>query len=140
MYAAEATSPDITAVLQDWSRGDPEALDRLMPMVFEELRRAARYYFQWEDADHTLQPTALVGEVCLRLMDRRKVHWENRRQFFAFAGKLMRLILIDYAKARKAAKRGGKIPRVPLTGDIDKPLDPLSSSGFPLPPSSASGP
>jgi RNA polymerase sigma factor (TIGR02999 family) len=116
----ETTSGEVTAVLRDWSRGDPDALDKLMPLVLEELRRGANFYFQCEDADHTLQPTALVNEVCLRFMGWKKVRWENRRQFFAFAGQLMRRILIDYAKARRAAKRGGDVEMQSLTGALDR--------------------
>lgn len=111
---------EITARLKDWSDGDPEGLDKLMPLVLEELRRGAHFYFQREDADHTLQPTALVSEVCLRLMGWKKVSWENRKQFFAFAGQLMRRILIDYAKARKTTKRGGEVEMFSLTGAMDR--------------------
>ncbi|MCB1055059.1 MAG: sigma-70 family RNA polymerase sigma factor [Acidobacteria bacterium] len=111
---------EITAKLQLWNEGDPEALDQLMPLVLEELRRCAYFYFNREDADHTLQPTALISEVCLRLMSLRKVQWENRRQFFAFAGKLMRRVLIDAAKVRKAAKRGRHVEIVSLTGGMDR--------------------
>jgi RNA polymerase sigma factor (TIGR02999 family) len=116
----ETTSGEVTAVLRDWSRGDPDALDKLMPLVIEELRRGANFYFQCEDADHTLQPTALVNEVCLRFIGWKKVRWENRRQFFAFASQLMRRILIDYAKARRAAKRGGDVEMQSLTGALDR--------------------
>ena len=111
---------EITASLKRWSDGDPAGLDRLMPLVLDELRRAAHFYFQREDADHTLQPTALVSEVCLRLMGWKKVRWDSRKQFFAFAGQLMRRILIDYAKARKAAKRGGDVEMMSLTGAMDR--------------------
>jgi RNA polymerase sigma factor (TIGR02999 family) len=116
----EAVPGEITAKLKDWSRGDPDALSHLMPVVVGELKRAAHFYFLKEDADHTLQPTALVSEVCLRFMGRKKVSWENRKQFFAFAGKLMRHILIDYAKARKAAKREGSVEMLSLTGAMDR--------------------
>lgn len=123
MEEGETRCGDITAVLEDWNRGDPAALDRLMPLVLGELRRGAYFYFKREDADHTLQPTALVSEVCLRLMGLRKVQWENRKQFFAFAGQLMRRILIDYAKARKTAKRGGEVEMFSLTGALDRETD-----------------
>lgn len=91
-----------------------------MSLVFDELRSAAHFYFQREDPSHTLQPTALVSEVCLRLMGWRKVRWENRQQFFSFAGQLMRRLLIDYAKHRKAEKRGSKFQILPLTGALDR--------------------
>lgn len=109
---------DITEILQEWSQGDPSALERLIPLVFEDLREIAGRMFQRESEAHTLQPTALVNEVYLRLIDQRKVHWQNREQFFGVAGMLMRRILIDYAKGRQAAKRGSGIPNVPLDETI----------------------
>lgn len=117
-------SGEITIQLQEWSRGNPEALEHLFPLVLEDLRRAAGYYFQREDADHTLQPTALVNEVCMRLMGWRKVQWENRAQFFSFAGKFMRFVLIEYARARKAAMRGGGIQMESLTAALEQGLRP----------------
>lgn len=120
------SSSEITALLNDWSRGDREALERLMPLVFGELRQLARSYFRHEPAGHTLQPTALVNEVYMRLVEQRKVQWDNRSQFFAFAALLMRRILVDHAKARHTAKRGGDVPRLPLEDALaigEKPLD-----------------
>ena len=105
---------DITTLLKEWSQGDEQALDQLMPQVFGELRRVARGYFEGESPGHTLQPTALVNEVFLRLVDRRKVSWENRSHFFGFAAQLMRRILVDHARGRKADKRGGGIAFAPL--------------------------
>lgn len=105
---------EITRLLTHWSNGDPEALERLMPLVFEDLRRLARKQFGAESPGHTLQPTALVSEVYMRLTDQRKVEWESRAQFFAFAAMLMRRILVDHAKARRAAKRGGDVLKLPL--------------------------
>lgn len=105
---------DVTRLLQDWSRGEPAALEELMPLVFEDLRKMARWHFQRESADHTLQPTALVNEVYLRLADQRKVQWDDRGQFFSFAALLMRRILVDYAKGRKTAKRGNGLQILPL--------------------------
>ncbi len=112
---------DVTTILQDWSQGDPSALEKLIPLVFEDLREIAGRMFQRESDGHTLQPTALVSEVYLRLIDQRKVHWQNREQFFGVAGMLMRRILIDYAKGRQAAKRGSGIPNVPLDETIALP-------------------
>ena len=89
-------------------------MERLIPLVFEELRQIAGRMFQRESEGHTLQPTALVNEVYLRLMDQRKVHWQNREQFFGVAALMMRRILVDYAKGRQAAKRGSGAPMVPL--------------------------
>ena len=122
------TSPgEITELLAEWSDGDPEALERLMPLVFEDLRQLARKHFRREPDGHTLQPTALVHEVYVRLAGQRKVEWENRAQFFAFAAMLMRRILVDHAKARRTAKRGGGVRKLPLDeafampggGDLD---------------------
>ncbi len=105
---------DITTLLLDWGRGDQEALGQLMPLVFDELRRVAKVYFADERAGHTLQPTALVNEVFLRLMDRRQVSWENRAHFFGFAAQLMRRVLVDHARGRGAAKRGNHPPKASL--------------------------
>lgn len=114
---------EITARLKEWSEGDPDGLHNLMPLVLDELRRGAHFYFQREDADHTLQPTALINEVCIRLMGWKKVSWDSRKQFFAFAGQLMRRILIDYAKARKTTKRGGEVELFSLTGAMDREVE-----------------
>ncbi len=109
-----ALDSDITTLLQDWNEGDQNALEQLMPLVFGELRRVARGYFVDERPGHTLQPTALVNEVFLRLVDRRKVSWENRSHFFGFAAQLMRRILVDRARSRRADKRGGGAALAPL--------------------------
>lgn len=105
---------DVTGLLVDWSRGDDQALERLMPLVVDELRHLARSHFRREPDGHTLQPTALVNEVYLRLTDQRQVQWDNRSQFFAFAATLMRRVLVDHAKARHTAKRGGNVRKVSL--------------------------
>lgn len=103
---------EITCLLVAWGDGDESALNRLMPAVAAELRRIAERYFQREDSGHTLQPTALVNELYLRLVDRRSVNWKNRAHFFGFAADTMRHILVDHARARRAAKRGeGVRPR-----------------------------
>ena len=109
-----SSSGEITELLAEWSQGDPDALERLMPLVFEDLRQLARKHFRREPEGHTLQPTALVHEVYVRLVGQRKVEWQNRAQFFAFAAMLMRRILVDHAKARRTAKRGGKVQKLPL--------------------------
>ena len=103
MPATEA----VTQLLIDWSNGDQAALDRLMPVVYDELRRLASNYLRRERAGHTLQPTALVNEAYLRLVDQRKARWQNRAQFFGVAAQLMRRILVDHARVRQAQKRGG---------------------------------
>lgn len=112
---------DVTKLLQDWNQGDAAALEKLIPLVFEDLRQIAGRLFLREADSHTLQPTALVSEVYLRLMDQRKVHWQNRDQFFGVAAMMMRRILVDYAKGRQAAKRGSGAPKVPLNENIADP-------------------
>lgn len=107
------TSADITQLLADWGGGDRAALDRLMPIVYHELRRLAEE-LRRERSGHTLQPTALVNELLLRLVAQRSASWQNRAQFFAVAAQLMRRILVDHARAHIAAKRGGELPRLTL--------------------------
>jgi len=104
---------EVTKLLLDWGRGDETALQQLIPLVFMDLRRMAGSMFKGESEAHTLQPTALVNEVYVRLL-KQKVQWQNREQFFAVAAMLMRRILVDYAKARQAAKRGSGTAKVPL--------------------------
>jgi RNA polymerase sigma factor (TIGR02999 family) len=98
---------DVTALLVAWGHGDRAADSRLMAVVYEDLRRVARRRLRAERADHSLAPTALVHEAYLRLVDLRRVRWQNRAQFFAIAARLMRQILVDHARAHVAAKRGG---------------------------------
>jgi RNA polymerase sigma-70 factor, ECF subfamily len=112
---------DVTQLLQEWSRGDASALEKIIPLVFEDLRDIAARMFRRECDGHTLQPTALVNEVYLRLMDQRKVHWANREQFFGVAALLMRRILVDYAKGRQAVKRGSGALKLPLDEAIGVP-------------------
>ena len=97
----------ITELLGRWSRGDEEALDQLMPLVYGELRRLAGAYLRRERQQHTLQPTALVNEAYLKLVRQRNMPWQNRAQFFGVAAQLMRRILVDHARANYASKRGG---------------------------------
>jgi RNA polymerase sigma factor (TIGR02999 family) len=97
----------ITQLLVDWSKGDQKALDKLMPLVYSELRRQAGNYLRRERPGHTLQPTALVNEAYLKLIDQRHVRWRNRAQFFGVSAQLMRRILVDHARQHQAAKRGG---------------------------------
>ena len=98
---------DVTRLLADWSTGDSAALEKLLPLVYNELRRQARGYLGRERRDHTLQPTALVHEAFMRLVGQREVRWQNRAHFFGVAAQLMRRILVDHARAKAAAKRGG---------------------------------
>ena len=97
----------VTQLLVDWGQGDQKALDKLMPLVYTELRRLAGNYLRRERQGHTLQPTALVNEAYLKLIDQRNAHWQNRAQFYGVAAQLMRRILVDHARQRQAAKRGG---------------------------------
>ena len=97
----------ITQLLVDWSKGDQKALDKLMPLVYSELRRLASNYLRRERPGHTLQPTALVNEAYLKLIDQKNARWQNRAQFFGVAAQLMRRILVDHARAHQAEKRGG---------------------------------
>jgi RNA polymerase sigma factor (TIGR02999 family) len=107
--------PDVTALLHQWSsKGDRHSLDLLMPVISRELHRIAQSFFAQERADHTLQPTALVNEVYLRLIDRRRATWQDRVHFLSFAARTMRRILVDHARKRFAAKRGAGIQLVPL--------------------------
>ena len=111
-----ATPPDeVTELLVAWSRGTPEAADRLIPLVHAELRRIAARQLHRERREHTLSPTALVNEAYLRLVDQDRTSWENRAQFFGMAAQMMRRILVDYARARAADKRGGGATLVSLS-------------------------
>ncbi len=112
---------EVTQILLNWQAGQPDAADRLMPLVYEELRRLARDYLRRERGDHTLQPTALVHEAYLRLVDDSRVNWQNRAQFYGIAARLMRRILVDHARARNADKRGGLVPKVSLDEGRDLP-------------------
>jgi RNA polymerase sigma factor (TIGR02999 family) len=108
----------VTRLLVEWSQGNSAALDKLFPVVYDDLRRRARRYLRSERSDHTLQPTALVHEAFLRLIDQRFVTWQNRAQFFALAAQMMRRILVNHAVSRRTAKRGGQVPEVPFDEQI----------------------
>jgi len=105
---------EVTRLLQQWRDGDQSALDRLMPLVYDELRRRAKQYMRRERSDHTLQPTALVHEAYLRLVELEGIQWQDRAHFFAIAARLMRRILVDYARRHDAARRGGHECKVSL--------------------------
>ena len=107
-------SQNITHLLKEWSDGDERALDKLTPLVYEELRRQASRYLRRERRGHTLQTTALINEAYLRLIDARDVHWQGRAHFFAIAANLMRRVLVDHARRRDAEKRGGSGLRLTL--------------------------
>jgi len=110
-----AAPSEVTQLLVDWQNGSPEALERLMPLVYGELRAIAGRYLSRERADHTLQSTSLVHEAYFKLVDQRRVQWQNRAHFLGIAAQLMRRILVDHARRRDAEKRGG--PQVCLTLD-----------------------
>jgi len=116
--------PQITEVLLAWSDGNAESLERLLPLVLDELRRIAHGFLQQEAPGHTLQPTALVNELYLRLAGRRHVSWKNRAHFFGFAAQTMRRILVDHARAKQTAKRGQGGIRVTLDDLIGVPTEP----------------
>ena len=97
----------ITELLIDWGKGDQAALEKLMPLVYNELRRLASNYLRRERPSHTLQPTALVNEAYLKLIDQRNAQWQNRAHFFGISAQLMRRILVDHARQHQAVKRGG---------------------------------
>jgi RNA polymerase sigma factor (TIGR02999 family) len=105
--------PNVTVLLQAWSNGDRDALDKLTPVVYQELRRLARHYMRGERSGHTLQTTALVNEAYLRLVDLKRMSWQDRAHFFAVSAQLMRRILVDHAR-RHNLKRGAGIQHVPL--------------------------
>lgn len=104
---APPPAADVTALLEEWSDGDSRALDRLVPLLYGDLRRLAQSHFGRESSGHTLQATAVVNELYLLLLSQKRVNWRNREQFLAVAATLMRRILVDHARKRQAAKRGG---------------------------------
>ena len=107
----------ITQLLLAWNEGRSDALDRLVPLLYEDLRRLAAGHMRRESPGHSLQPTALVHEAYVRLIDQRQVHWRNRAHFFGVAAGMMRRILVDHARSRRADKRGGAWDRVTLVED-----------------------
>ena len=121
-------SHQITKLLQKWSNGNRDALDELMPLVYTELHKQAAYYLRNERTEHTLQTTALINEAYLKLIDQTEIDWKNRMQFFAFAAKVMRHILVDHARTKNREKRGGEILKISLeeAGEIaidDREID-----------------
>ena len=109
---SRVTPPDLTALLHAWSNGDTGARDQLIPLVHAELHRRAAGLLRRERPDHTLQPTALVNEAYLRLVNQHRSAWQNRAQFFAISARIMRRILVDHARANKTPKRAGQWSRV----------------------------
>jgi RNA polymerase sigma-70 factor, ECF subfamily len=123
--ASEPSQPDVTELLQQWSLGDRSAGEGLMAAVYDELHRQASRAMGRENPEHTLQATALVNEAYLRLIDQRRVQWRNRAHFFGVAAQIMRRILVDHARGRLAAKRGGGVHALTLgdVGGADEPND-----------------
>lgn len=117
-FVPQATS-EVTDLLLAWSRGEEQALERLMPLVVDELRHIAARYLDREGREHTLQPTALVNELYMKLTDRRSVQWKNRSQFFGVAAEMMRHILVDYARARRTGKRGKDQVKISLDSSLN---------------------
>jgi RNA polymerase sigma factor (TIGR02999 family) len=113
---------NVTQLLLDWSNGDESSLGKLLPIVYQELRRLAQHYLQQERSDHTLQATALVHEAYLKLIDTKDVQWQNRAHFFGVAAQTMRHILVDMARQRRAQKRGGG-HKLPLDEAISVPTE-----------------
>jgi RNA polymerase sigma factor (TIGR02999 family) len=107
-------SDQVTRLLIDWQRGDKSALDQLMPLVYQQLRKLAARYLKNERGDHTLQPTALIHEAYVRLVEHEIPEWQNRAHFFGVAAHLMRQILVDHARKVKASKRGGEQQKISL--------------------------
>ncbi|HEY1434987.1 MAG TPA: sigma-70 family RNA polymerase sigma factor [Thermoanaerobaculia bacterium] len=118
---SEARPGEVTRLLLAWNGGDREAVQRLMPLVYAELRRIAERQFRRERAGHTLQPTAVVHEAYFKLVDQTRVTWKNRGHFFAIAAQAMRRILIDHARSRDAGKRGGGEAQVTLDVGVASP-------------------
>lgn len=117
-----SSSSQVTELLVRWRDGDREALDSLLPLVYDELRRIARHYLQGERPGHTLQSTALVNEAYVRMVAQDFPQWQNRAHFFAVAAQLMRQILVDHARSHRASKRGGNVYKVSLDEAEEQPL------------------
>lgn len=113
-----ASSGDVTGLLLQWNQGKEEARERLIPLVYRELRKLANQSLKSERSEHTLQPTALVHEAYQKLVDQRRVRWRNRAHFFAVAAGLMRRILVDHARRHRAQRRGGDAQRLSISEDL----------------------
>jgi RNA polymerase sigma factor (TIGR02999 family) len=119
-----ASSTQINRLLADWGRGDQDARDALIPLIYSELRRMARRHLSHERPDHTLQSAALVNEAYLRLVGGQSPAWQSRAHFFGVAAQMMRHILVDHARNRHAAKRGAGAPRLALDPEVALPQEP----------------
>lgn len=114
----QSSAEEISSLLHAWCEGDQSALNKLMPLVYEELRRLAHHYMRQERANHTLQTTALVNEAFVRLVRAKQVDWKDRNHFYGISANLMRRILVDLARSRGYRKRGGDMKRVSLDADL----------------------
>jgi len=114
MIAKDNSGANVTELLRNWGEGDMQAMDKLLPLVYNDLRRRAALYLRRERSNHTLQATALVNEAYLRMVDQRKVVWKDRGHFLAVAAQAMRRILVDHARGRNSRKRGGPVEDLPL--------------------------
>ena len=121
MSGPSSTPHDITQLLAEWSEGNQAALDKLYPLVYNELRRIAARELRRERPNHTLQATALVHEVYLKLVDQHRIEWQNRAQFFGVAAQLIRRILVDHVRTRQTAKRGGGALTLTLEDAVSEP-------------------
>lgn len=110
---------NVTQLLIAWNNGDESARDELLPLVYQELHRLAGRYLGWERTGHTLQATALVHEAYLRLVNQQEVNWQNRAHFFAVSANIMRHLLVDHARSRQRAKRGGQVIRITLNEETN---------------------
>ena len=120
----ETSSDEVTRLLRDWGKGNNQALERLVPLIYAELRQIAHRCLYRERPGHTLQTTALVHEAYLKLIDQREAHWQNRAHFFAIAAQAMRRILVDHARRHHALKRGGPVENLELDEAADVSFDP----------------
>ncbi|HET9216016.1 MAG TPA: sigma-70 family RNA polymerase sigma factor [Terriglobia bacterium] len=116
-----AGQTELTRLLEAWGHGDPEALNQLTPFIYSELRKVAQYHMSREAAGHTLQPTALINEAFLKLIDLQHMDWKSRKHFYAAASQIMRRFLVDYARKKRSVKRGRQLKRVPFEEAIAKP-------------------
>jgi RNA polymerase sigma-70 factor (ECF subfamily) len=123
LYANQTDSDGITRLLLELSNGNRDAVDALMPLIYHELRHLASNYLRRERPDHTLQPTALVNEAYLRMVDQTRANWQNRAHFFGVAAQMMRRILVDHARAHAAEKRGHDFQKLSLDENIDKAVE-----------------
>jgi len=110
-------------LLQAWVQGDPEALDRLTPLIYGELRKLARFHMSREAPGHTLQPTALINEAFLKLIDIQHTDWKSRKHFYGAASQIMRRVLVDYARKKRSVKRGRELKRVPFEEALARPAE-----------------